>query len=55
MHRYEFQRDAQRKGIAVIYWTVNDRTDMVNLIKRGVDGIITDNPDLLQELINLYK
>ncbi|NLL68606.1 MAG: hypothetical protein GX232_00145, partial [Acholeplasmataceae bacterium] len=55
MQRLEFQRDAQRKNIAVIYWTVNDRQDMIDLIERGADGIITDHPELLEELIKLYK
>lgn len=55
MQRYEFQRDAQRKNIAVIYWTVNSKEDMIELIKRRADGIITDNPELLQELIEIYR
>lgn len=55
MQRYELQRDAQRKKIAMIYWTVNDRDDMIDLIRRGADGIITDDPDMLYELIKIYK
>ena len=55
MQRYEFQRDAQRKNIAVIYWTVNSKEDMIDLVKRGADGIITDDPELLEEVINLFK
>lgn len=35
------------KGIRVIPWTVNDRKDMQELIQMGVDGIITDYPDLI--------
>ncbi|NJN35610.1 MAG: hypothetical protein HC817_16455 [Saprospiraceae bacterium] len=35
------------KGIKVIPWTVNDTTDMRKLIDLGVDGIITDYPDLI--------
>ncbi len=35
------------KGIKVVPWTVNDTTDMRNLINLGVDGIITDYPDLI--------
>jgi glycerophosphoryl diester phosphodiesterase len=55
MQRHEFQKDARRKKIAMIYWTVNDRDDMIALIKRGADGIITDDPELLAELIEVYK
>lgn len=42
--------DAHRHNMAVIYWTVNDKEDMKQLIEMGVDGIITDRPDLLMEV-----
>lgn len=38
-------------GIAVIPWTVNDKTRMETLIDWGVDGIITDYPNRLRELL----
>lgn len=44
-------RDAHRKNIAVYYWTVNDKDEMRLLIENGADGIITDRPDLLIEVI----
>lgn len=44
-------RHAQRKGIAVIVWTVNEPATMARLLDLGVDGIITDRPDLLQDVI----
>jgi glycerophosphoryl diester phosphodiesterase len=34
-------------GIKVIPWTINQKTEMDELIRWGVDGIITDYPDLL--------
>ena len=34
------------KGIKVIPWTVNEQKDMRKLIENGVDGIITDFPNL---------
>jgi glycerophosphoryl diester phosphodiesterase len=45
--------DARSIGLEVIPWTVNDPADMLELISWGVDGIITDRPDLLLEQINL--
>lgn len=36
-----------RKGIKVIPWTVNTTEDMKELIEMGVDGIITDYPNLI--------
>lgn len=44
-------RALQEQGIAVIPWTVNKEKDMRKMIKKGVDGIITDYPDKLLELI----
>jgi len=40
--------DARRHGVAVHYWTVNDEATMRALVELGVDGIITDRPDLLE-------
>lgn len=42
---------AHDAGLEVIPWTVNDRTDMADLIALGVDGLITDRPDLLLDLL----
>ncbi|MBP1968294.1 glycerophosphoryl diester phosphodiesterase [Virgibacillus natechei] len=42
---------AQRREIDVHYWTINDQETMEELIKLGVDGIMTDRPDLMQELL----
>jgi glycerophosphoryl diester phosphodiesterase len=40
-------RAAHRNGKEVHVWTVNEAAPMARLIKRGVDNIITDDPDLL--------
>jgi glycerophosphoryl diester phosphodiesterase len=39
-------RAAHRRGKEVHVWTVNDSRRMALLIKRGVDKVITDDPDL---------
>ena len=41
----ELIENAHQKNIKVIPWTVNSKKDMLNLLKLGVDGIITDYPD----------
>ena len=45
------RRDIARRGMALHYWTINSDEQMVRLIELGVDGIITDRPSRLQELI----
>lgn len=46
-----FINSAQQLNIQVHVWTVNDPAEMAQLIAAGVDGIITDRPDLLLGLI----
>jgi len=43
--------DAHAAGMAVIPWTIDDRATMVSLMDAGVDGIITNYPDRLRELM----
>jgi glycerophosphoryl diester phosphodiesterase len=40
-----------REGKKIFTWTVNEKEQMEKLISFGVDGIITDYPDRLRELI----
>lgn len=42
---------AHRLGVQVHVWTVNERADMERLLEWGVDGIMTDRPDVLAELL----
>ena len=43
-------KEAQDLGLKVVVWTVNSATDMQRMIELGVDGIISDYPDLLREV-----
>jgi len=43
--------DAHAAGMAVIPWTIDDRATMASLMDAGVDGIITNYPDRLRELM----
>ena len=45
-----FVRVAHSHNIQVHAWTINDPAEMERLIALGVDGIITDRPDLLLEV-----
>jgi len=44
--------EAQRLGLRVVVWTVNDPADMRSLMDMGVDGIITDYPDRLRAVMD---
>jgi len=43
-------KEAQSLGLKVVVWTVNDPADMRRMIEWGVDGIISDRPDLLRQV-----
>lgn len=45
-------RHLQEKNIRVIPWTVNEKTHIRRLIDWGVDGIISDYPDRVHEVLN---
>src|ERR1700722_5751199 len=41
--------ESHRLGLLVVVWTVNKPADMARMIEIGVDGIISDRPDLLRQ------
>ena len=43
--------EAHGLGLKVIPWTINEAADMEKFIDMGVDGIITDRPDRLREVL----
>jgi glycerophosphoryl diester phosphodiesterase len=51
----DFLDKCRKSGLEVNAWTVNDPDEMERMISMGVDGIITDRPDLLVEKINNCK
>jgi glycerophosphoryl diester phosphodiesterase len=46
-----FVDTAHRLGVQVHVWTIDDRADMTRLLDLGVDGIMTDRPQVLKELL----
>jgi glycerophosphoryl diester phosphodiesterase len=47
-----FVRQAHQAGQEVYVWTVNDPALMFQLMSKGVDGLITDRPDLARQVID---
>jgi glycerophosphoryl diester phosphodiesterase len=47
----DFIAAAHQAGIAVHVWTINEADDMARLIELGVDGLISDRPSLLSEVL----
>lgn len=44
-------RRAHESGVQVHVWTIDDRTQMQELLHLGVDGIMTDRADILREVL----
>ncbi|MGH3952031.1 MAG: glycerophosphodiester phosphodiesterase [Pseudonocardiaceae bacterium] len=51
----DFVKKAHANGLAVHVWTINDRTQMEWLIAIGVDGIMTDRPRLLEDVLDAHR
>ena len=46
-----FVRAVKKSGLSVAVWTVNEEADMRRLLQWGVDGLITDRPDVAVPLV----
>jgi glycerophosphoryl diester phosphodiesterase len=44
-------REAQALGLKVLTWTVNDAPTMHRMIEMGIDGLVTDRPDIAQAVL----
>ena len=47
----DFVNKAHQVGLKVVPWTVNEKDNMLRLIRLGVDGLISDYPDRLGQVI----
>ncbi len=47
-----FVSNAHRLGLPVHVWTINKRHEMERLLDLGVDGIMTDETELLRDVMN---
>ena len=48
---HRFVEAAHRRGVAVQVWTVDDRAEMERLLDLGVDGILSDRPTVLKQVL----
>lgn len=48
-------RGANNRSMHVYYWTINDEETMRELIELGADGIMTDDPRLLIDILSEYE
>ncbi|TCP50939.1 glycerophosphoryl diester phosphodiesterase [Tamaricihabitans halophyticus] len=44
-------RSAHRRDLEVHVWTINEEPKMNELLDLGVDGLVTDRPDLLRDIL----
>ncbi len=42
---------AHRFGVQIHVWTIDDAQEMARLLDLGVDGIMTDHPQVLKDLL----
>jgi len=47
----EWLTETKALGLKVVPWTVNEPADMTRLVEMGVDGIISDYPDRLRQVL----
>jgi glycerophosphoryl diester phosphodiesterase len=47
-----FVKAAHGRGLKVHVWTINDADEMRSLLDLGVDGIMTDAPDVLKQVLD---
>jgi glycerophosphoryl diester phosphodiesterase len=50
-----FVQAAQRAGVPVQVWTVDRPADMERLLEWGVEGLISDRPDLAAQVIRRWR
>ena len=43
---------AKKKRLLIHVWTINDRNVIYDLIKMGINGIVTDEPLLLMDIMH---
>lgn len=46
---------ARKRNMSIYYWTINDADEMRELIKKGADGIMTNYPDVLMQVLSETK
>ncbi len=45
-------RVAHQNGVSILVWTIDDEAQMRALLEAGVDGLMTDRPDVLRRVLD---
>lgn len=51
----DFVRQAAENGIGINTWTVNTQEDMLDMLRKGVNSIIGNEPELARKVIEEYR
>ena len=46
-----FFKKATQHGMAIHFWTINEKEEIAHLIDAGADAILTDNPEIVWEVL----
>lgn len=49
-----FRTAVRARGMVLLVWTVNEKAEMQRLLKQGVDGILTDYPEIMTSLLQKH-
>ncbi|MGM0419871.1 MAG: glycerophosphodiester phosphodiesterase family protein [Bacillota bacterium] len=49
-----FRTAVKARGMLLLVWTVNEKTEMRELLKQDVDGILTDYPEIMSSLLKKH-
>ena len=51
MNNVKWVKDKQKKQLEVHYWTIDNTTDIKNVISIGANGIITNRPGVVYDIL----
>ena len=51
----KFIHNMHEVGLELHYWTINNPEEMIDLLRRGADGLVTDRADLATDVVDIFR